>query len=146
MDVTKLLALSLCVITLNTQAEIYRWVDKNGKVHFTDKKPAPDAENITKQVKPYNTDTSSTEIQKLTLMREQEEKERREQLRREQQALKPEREKQRQIYCEKQKQRLRNISGYVVFVDDNGRAVPVTEKERQQKVANLKQVIQKTCG
>jgi hypothetical protein len=146
MDVTRLLALGLCVIALNTHAEIYRWVDKEGKVHFTDKKPAPEAENITKTVKSHNTDTSSSELQKLTLMREQEEKERREKMRREQEALKPEREKQRQVYCQKQKERLRNISGYVVFVDDKGKAVPVTEKERQQKVADLKQVIQETCG
>ncbi|HSC68609.1 MAG TPA: DUF4124 domain-containing protein [Cellvibrio sp.] len=146
MDVKKILALGLSVVALTTQAEIYRWVDKEGKVHFTDKKPAPEAENITRQVKSHNTDTSSSELQKLTLMREQEEKERREQLRREEQALKPQREKQRQVFCEKQRERLRNISGYVVFVDDNGRAVPVTEKERQQKVADLKQVIKETCG
>ena len=146
MDVSKYLLLGLCVIALNAQAEIYRWVDKNGKVHFTDKKPAPEAENITKEVKSHNIDTSSTEVQKLTLMREQEERNRQEQIMRERQALKPEIDKQRQVYCDKQKERLRKISGYVVFTDENGRAVKVTEKERQQKVAELKQVIQDTCS
>ncbi|MEN0038262.1 MAG: DUF4124 domain-containing protein [Cellvibrio sp.] len=146
MDVSKYLVLGLCVIALNSQAEIYHWVDKDGKVHFTDKKPAPDAENITKEVKTHNLDTSSTEIQKITLKREQEEKQRQEQRLREWQERKPEVDKQRQVYCEKQKERLRKISGYIVFVDENGRSVKVTEQERQQKVAELKQVIQDTCG
>ncbi len=33
-----LIVLSLVVITSSVQAEIYRWVDENGKIHFGDKK------------------------------------------------------------------------------------------------------------
>ncbi len=33
-----LIALSWAFITTSVQAEIYRWVDENGKVHFGDKK------------------------------------------------------------------------------------------------------------
>lgn len=146
MDVKKYMAWGLCIIALNAHAEIYRWVDKDGKVHFTDRKPAPEAENITKEVKPQNIDTSSNELNKIVAMREQEEKQRQEKIMRERQALKAEIDKQQQIYCDKQKERLRKMSGYVVFTDEQGRAVTVTEKERQQKVAELKQVIQNTCS
>jgi hypothetical protein len=146
MDVRKYMVMSLCVIAFNTHAEIYRWVDKDGKVHFTDRKPAPEAENITKEVKSHNIDTSSNELNKIVAMRDRDERERREQTIREQQGLQPELDKQRQAYCERQKERLRKISGYVVFTDDEGKVVKVTEQQRQQKVAEQKQIIKDTCS
>ncbi len=149
MDVSKLLIISLLATAMNCSAEVYRWVDKNGKVHFTDRKPAADAENITEDVKSQNIDTSSGELQKLTSMREQEEKEKQEKMQQElqrQQQDKDELAKLNRPVCKKAKERLQDISGYIVFTDEQGRAVTVTEKERQQKVAELKQDIEKYCN
>lgn len=47
--------------------EIYRWIDDQGKTHFSDKKPeaAHAAENISKQLRPLNSDSSASETEKL---------------------------------------------------------------------------------
>jgi hypothetical protein len=149
MDASKLAILGMMVISLNSAAEIYRWVDKEGKVHFTDRKPSSAAENITRDVKPQNIDTSNSEIQKITAMREQEQKERQEKLQQEeqkQQELKAKMAQRNQAYCEEARKRLKKISGYIVFTDEQRRAVNVTEKERQQMVAELTQEIQANCS
>ncbi len=149
MDASKVLILSLFAVAMNCSAEVYRWVDKNGKVHFTDRKPAADAENITENVKSQNIDTSSCELQKLTSMREQEEKEKQEKTQQEQKAQQERKEQLTELnrpVCEKAKIRLKKISGHIVFTDEQGRAVTVTEKERQQMVADLKQEIQEYCS
>ncbi|PUA28247.1 MAG: hypothetical protein B0W54_17375 [Cellvibrio sp. 79] len=149
MDVRKLLVFILLATSLNSTAEIYRWVDKNGKVHFTDKKPSTEAENITKDVKTQNIDTSNGEIQKIAAMRELEEKNRQEQLQQEQTRQREHKEKLAELNqsnCEQARKRLVDISGYVVFTDEQRRAINVTEKERQQMVAELKQDIQTYCS
>ena len=45
-----LFTITLSIITSTHAAEIYRWVDENGKVHFTDKKPGQ--EKQAEEVKP----------------------------------------------------------------------------------------------
>jgi hypothetical protein len=149
MDVNKVLILSVFAIAMNSTAEVYRWVDKNGKVHFTDRKPAAEAENITAEVKSQNIDTSSGELQKLTSMREQEEKAKQEKIQQEQKIQQERKEKLAELNrpaCERAKIRLKKISGHIVFTDEQGRAVTVTEKERQQMVADLTQEIQQHCS
>lgn len=149
MDVSKLLVFVLLAVSLNSTAEIYRWVDKDGKVHFTDRKSSPEAENITEEVKTQNIDTSSGEIQKIAAMREQEEKARQEQLQQEQRRQQEYKEKLAELNqsnCEEARKKLKGISGYVVFTDAQRRSVNVTEKERQQMVAELKQAIQTYCS
>lgn len=145
MDASKVLILSLFAVAMNCSAEVYRWVDKNGKVHFTDRKPATDAENITADVKSQNIDTSSSELQKLTAIREQDERDAQEYARK-QQKLKDELAEINRPECGKARARLKDISGHVVFIDDQGKVVTVSEKERQQMVAGLKQEIQQHCS
>ena len=149
MDVRKLLVFILLAVSLNSVAEIYRWVDKDGKVHFTDRKASPEAENITKEVKTQNIDTSSGEIQKIAAMREAEAKDQQEQLLQEQKRKQEHKEKLAELNksnCEKARKKLEDISGYVVFTDEQRRAIKVTEKERQQMVAELKQDLQTYCS
>ena len=45
-----LFTITLSIVTSTHAAEIYRWVDENGKVHFTDKKPGQ--EKQAEEVKP----------------------------------------------------------------------------------------------
>jgi hypothetical protein len=134
------LLIVLASATTYSSAEVYRWVDKDGKVHFTDKPPVETAENITRQVSKQNLDTSREEQIKLN------------QLHRE--AAAPQQTRQEptaaQAYalatqCAAAKNRLRRISGNVIFIDDDGKVVKVTEKERQAKVAELKAQIEHNC-
>jgi hypothetical protein len=136
-----LLLIGLLSVSINTVAEVYRWVDKDGKVHYTDRKPAANAENITKDVNKQNLDSSSREIARINQMhREDEDAARIEQHKHEQaraQAM--------QAPCAAAQTRLRKMKGRVVFVDKAGKAVTVTEKERQEKVAELERYISNNC-
>lgn len=44
-----LAALSLLVFALAAQAQLYRWTDENGKVHYTDTQPPASAKNVEKK-------------------------------------------------------------------------------------------------
>lgn len=122
-------------------AEVYRWVDSNGKVHYTDKKPAEDAEDITKAVNQQNIDTSSEELRKVeTIMRKENDADREYT-----QQQQHEKNQVRQSRCHRAKVRLQEITGNVIFVDDDGKVAKITEKERQQMVAEVNATISENC-
>jgi len=130
----------LILMCANIQAEVYRWTDANGKVHYGDKKPKSTAEDITEKVKQTNVDTSTAEHQKLeTLFRKENEADReyqREQARPDPELL---------LWCKEARDYLKTISGLVQFVDKDGKAVKVTMEERDQKVAETKALIKNRC-
>jgi hypothetical protein len=51
----------------------------------------------------------------------------------------------RQSRCNRAKARLQEITGHVIFLDDDGKVVKVTEKERQQRVAEMNALISENC-
>lgn len=131
-----LLATSVCA-----QAEVYRWTDANGKVHFGDKKKAPDAENITEKVSKTNVDTSTAEHQKLeSVFRKENDADREYKL----QQSQPDPELLRR--CTEAKNYLKDINGRVQFIDDDGKPVHVTEAQRKQKVIDTQKLIQEHCS
>lgn len=123
-----------------THAEVYRWTDANGKVHYSDKRPKTAAEDITEKVKQTNVDTSTAEHQKLeTLFRKENEADRefkKEQARPNAELL---------IRCKEARDYLNTISGRVQFIDKDGKAVTVTEEERKQKVIETQALIKERC-
>lgn len=122
-------------------ADVYRWVDKEGKVHFTDKKPAEDSENVTDQVNKQNIDTSSEELRKVeTIMRKENDADREYA-----QQLQFEEARIRQHRCTRAKKRMQEISGRVIFIDEEGKVVKTTEQQRQQKIAEVNALIQENC-
>ena len=44
-----LTAFSLLLFALTAQAQLYRWTDENGKVHYTDTQPPANAKNVEKK-------------------------------------------------------------------------------------------------
>ncbi len=128
-------------LSCTTQAEVYRWTDAEGKVHYSDKKPTRDAQNITREVSKQNLDTSSAETQKVSAI-----------LRRENQADRAhaerlaQQEAQRRLpLCKAAQKRMSVIKGHVIFVDDQGKVVQTNEAERQQKIAETQAVIDANC-
>lgn len=137
----KLLLGLLLVTSIYTQAEVYRWTDANGKVHFGDKKAGASAENITEKVSKTNVDTSTAEHQKLeTVFRKENDADREY---KQQQAL-PDPERLRQ--CAEAKNYLNTINGRVHFVDKDGKEVKVTEEERKQRVKDMQAQINEHCS
>lgn len=66
---TRLLVVSLTLLfSLSLQAQVHRWVDEHGRVHFGDSKSAqkvPDAKDISKEVSRVNIDSGSAQAAKL---------------------------------------------------------------------------------
>lgn len=133
--------LTLLTIALPASADVYRWVDKDGKVHFTDKKPAENAENVTEQVNKQNIDNSSEELRKVeNILRKENDADR--EYYRQQQA---ETNAERQQLCTRARKRLNEISGNVIFIDNAGKVAKTTQQERQRMVADQNAIIEKNC-
>src|SRR4051812_22157077 len=101
------LGLFSCVV----QAEVYRWTDSAGKVHFSDKKPAEKAENISAKIKQQNIDTSTAEREKLeTIFRKENDADRAYKRQQEQKPLAEIRQ------CQEAREYLKVIDGRVQFL------------------------------
>lgn len=130
----------LISISSIVNAEVYRWIDKEGKTHFTDNKPKTAAEDITAKVKKQNIDTSTQEHQKLEAIFRKENAADREF------ALQQTQPSEEQLErCKKAKSYLNNIDGRVQFIDAQGKIVNVTEEQRKARVIETQNFIHKNC-
>lgn len=132
----------LLIPGLQANADVYRWVDPEGKVHYTDKKPAENAEDVTKQVNKQNIDTSTEELRKVETILRKENDADREYYQQQQTKDNP----QRQHNCTYARKRLNEITGRVIFVDNDGKVVKVTEQERQKMVTEMNTIIKENCN
>ena len=137
----KIIVCALLVFSLDVHAEVYRWTDANGKVHFGDKKLDKSAENITSNLKTTNVDTSTTELKKMEGVFRKENDADREYR---QQKSQPDIERLHQ--CSEAKNYLNTINGRVYFIGKDGKEVKITEAQRKQKVIDLQNVIKENCS
>ena len=132
-------------LVLNAQADAYRWVDDKGNVHFGDRPPDKSAaEDISAQINQQNVDESSSTTKKLL-----EQNDRREAaVKTEQQQLDSrsgEQGEQRRKACKEARRQLKILRGRVVFYDNDGREMKVTEKERDAQATSLEQLVAARC-
>lgn len=145
----KALALLLAaLLALPATAELYRWTDEDGKVHYSDRKPAPDGEetkveDIGDQLTPVNIDESHKQRQALNRVFAEDKTGARTQ--RQQNRQQQARERERQAQCRKARRYLRDISGPVAFVDKDGKDLKVSERERREHQAEMEALIRKHC-
>ncbi len=124
--------------------EVYRWVDEEGKVHFGDRPPLEAwAENIEGELRPINS-ADATKPQKSSAgrrdnnpEREYENRQRRRQWEQQQQVARA---------CNAVRRELQMLQGRVAFVDENGKEIKMTERERQQQAERLQREVQRICG
>jgi len=137
----KLLFIILCLaLSVGIQAQIYRWIDDEGNVHFGDEQSRNvQAEEISENLPKLNvsegSDTgyvpsgeSSTERNKRI----------REERQAEVAARKP--------ACDKARKELKIISGPVYFTNDDGSNYTVSETERVKLEKELRAEIERYCG
>jgi hypothetical protein len=143
---TKLLFfITLCVLVLpNVSAEVFRWTDANGQVHFSDHARAPSA------AKEVEIDTSKMNItSELSspeqLQRQAEDLDALRQQKLEQWQSKRKDQPTKDDWCNWARSYLQTIVGRVVFLDDNNQAVKVSEKERKERAQKLAKEIEKRC-
>ncbi|MBY6211640.1 DUF4124 domain-containing protein [Microbulbifer agarilyticus] len=138
--------LALCaftVISVNA-GELYRWVDKDGKVHFGDRPPVEaEAESLEGQLKPVNSadptrrqdfpnNTRKNQIDQEYAARKQAEK------------AKQQRAQQRA--CDYARKQLKILKGPVYFVDAEGNESTISERERVAQARKLESQIRRNCG
>ena len=126
-------------------AEIYRWVDDNGEVHYSDKKP--DIETVTEvsgELEPINRDSSSGETKKLQEVFKDETPEDR-QYRLQQENRQNQQAASKEQACAKARNELRKLKGRFYMVGKDGKEITVTEDEQQRMVENLEKQIKKHC-
>lgn len=144
---------TLCYFTLllchwlfaaTAAAEVYKWTDKDGKLHYGDKKTAKTAEDITASLSKPNIDTSSGEHKKLeTLFRKENAADRA--YKAEQAMPNPAQEDHAQR-CSKARERLKILEGRVVFIDQQGKPVRTSEEERERRAGEMRKILAENCG
>ncbi|MCA0899945.1 MULTISPECIES: DUF4124 domain-containing protein [Microbulbifer] len=138
--------LAACAFTASpaSAGELYRWVDKDGKVHFGDRPPAEaEAESLEGQLKPVNSaeptrrqdfpnTTRKNQIDQEYAARKQAEK------------AKQQRAQQRA--CDYARKQLKILKGPVYFVDADGNESTISERERVAQARKLETQIRRNCG
>ena len=139
------------LLSVTAQAEVYRWVDDNGRVHFSDQAPVGgQAETLAMpKEKELQGATDLSEFERLQrqkkLVKMLEEERLAKQEKRAQVAKAAE---EREKYCTKFKNRLKYLDQYTHFYDekDDGTREYMTEEEADAYRAGLKQKYQEECG
>jgi len=138
--------LLVCNVFYSTQsnAEIYKWTNKQGKVHYGDKKVEKTAEDITGTVKKQNIDTSTEEHQKLeTIFRKENAADR---AYKAQQLMPDPAAADHEKRCADAKDRLFKLEGRVNFIDKDGKVIKATEQEREAKAAEMRKILADNCA
>ncbi len=141
---TKLLtSLALIVACQVSTADVYRWTDENGKVHFGDR-PPPATETKAIDTPIVNSDSSARLNRPLTKMLDQERQAQADK-QKQRQAKQAESKKRQQALCQKARKKLKTFKGRVAFVKKDGSEVKVSENERRKLASNLEKQIRKNC-
>lgn len=141
------LLIFLCILP-TAQAEIYRWVDKNGKTQFSDRPLARDSS--TEKVK-VDTQRNSyggggvLERQRDLLDGYQTDDVQKKRVK-QQAANKAAKDKRLQAGCINAKDRLKNFQrGAIYRLDENGERIYYSEEERTRTINKFQQVINENC-
>lgn len=127
-------------------AEIYRWVDEQGKVHFADKVHSnKQAKDISQDVKLKNLDHSAKRTEQTLQQIDLRQQALTTEAQQKQSQTSPAAEQQAR-QCQSARQRLEVMQGRVAFLDENDQPLKVTEKERQQRADTLAGLVSKYCN
>lgn len=132
-----------------SSAEMYRWVDENGRVHFGDRPPTDaKAEDVSGDLTPINSIRSNGSRRPIltTATRSRVSQKVDDEYRERQLREKQEKQQKMKKACDKARSDLEAIQGRVVFLDNNGKEVRRTERERQQIAEKLQREIKYYCG
>ena len=137
--------LGIGIILLNVEAQMYRWTDEQGKVHFSDR-PHKNAQVIEIR-KPRSAGIGTPRHQGRTqqqVLKELEHSRRK----REQQAAHNARQRaQRDQECQRLKNRLRDYEDvdYLVYRDNNGQKKRFSSEQKKHREQKLRDQIANNC-
>lgn len=134
------------------QAKVYKWVDENGKVHYSDKPFDDKAKElkINDNVNPQQQRAAKERAKKLIEMQQRSVKNRleTEQEKRQQQQQNEEQSRQHSIACARAKEGLRilQMQRPIYDMDEKGERRFISDEERKREIAKYKQVIADGCS
>lgn len=134
-------------IPLATHADVYRWVDEEGGVHFSDKpKSHPSAEKIeikTDTVRPDPNQQKRLKYQQHLLSVIEEERN----IKQKKLAEKKKKKEERKKSCKKARKTLDEYltSGQLYGIDKKGNKFYLSDDEREQEIKKAKEVVKYWC-
>lgn len=134
---------SFCIV-ISAWAEIFQWTDENGQTHFSDRAPHKiQANNISEQLNKINI-TSDLSSPEMMLRHEQaKDAEREAQYKKQQENYNSQTDNSEK--CKETKKRLRLIKGRVIFVDEDGKDLKISEETRKKRAIQLESKVRKYC-
>ncbi len=135
----------LLVCSLPAKAGVYRWVDADGEVHFSDRKPPTEtAEDISEHLKKTNIDTSQQEQEKLgKIFAKETEAERK--AREREQAKAQNQQRQKDYVCKKLEKNIKILTGRTYWADDEGNEWNMTLEEQKTELAKAQREYNNHC-
>jgi uncharacterized protein DUF4124 len=139
-------AIGLILLMPTSFAEIYRWVDSDGKLHFSDQPPEDStvSEEVSSKMSPINRDSSAEETEKLQQVFQGETPEE-QAFHQQQKAQQQRRDQNTERACQQAKYNLKILKGRVYFEDPDGNEIIVTEEQREQRANQLEEKIRRHC-
>ena len=135
------------LITLSASAEIYKWVDEEGKVHYGEKLPSTITEDGIKTIKykdNVNTRSANEALKKKSKSLNKLSKKRKE--KREDAAAKKEELAKNKVLCEQAKKNLANYQFPKVSIkEDDGSVRALGEEERQLGIKKSEEIVKQVC-
>ena len=137
--------LGLMFACASAGAQMYKWTDENGNIHFSDK-PQPNAQKLeikTPQSSGIGTSRQQRRSQQELLKDLQYSRQQREQAAA-QDAQQRERQQQR---CQRLRNRLRNYEDvdYVFYRDGQGKKIRLSREQKKQEERKLRRQIEENC-
>lgn len=127
--------------------KLYKWVDAEGRTHYSDTPPADPntaTTDVSSELKAVNRSQANKETKKLgDVFPKETVEEQRYRQKQQQQAQKQQNAHQKR--CRQARRDLKRLQGRVVFVDADGKRYTITEKERIQRAEQMQQLVNRYC-
>ena len=141
------LAFVLFFFAANSYADVYKWLDDDGQVHYSQQPPPGQQAEMIKAPPPPAIDPAKAQQEIDTLIEQQKAEEQTQQDQNKKSAQEQERENQLEKNCQAAKQ---NLQAYQDnpgrrLMDDKGNVTRPTEEDRQQKIRESQQKVKEFC-
>lgn len=141
------LAFVLFFFTVNSYADIYKWIDDNGQVHYSQQLPPGQQADIIKAPPPPAIDPAKAQQEIDTLIEQQKANEQVSEDKTIQSEKEQKRARQIEKNCKAAKQNLKSYQDNPGrrLMDEHGNVTRPTEEERQQKIRESQQKVKEFC-
>ncbi|MBD3646772.1 MAG: DUF4124 domain-containing protein [Pseudomonadales bacterium] len=126
------------LVSMSAMGQIYSWIDEDGNRHFSDEPPAEEARQVREEnIELHNIDRGYPPGVVVDPEREVRKREKVQQ-------QVADAQKKREV-CAEAKRRLKILSGRVIFTDEQGNDIPVSEKERAEMARKFRAQVAEYC-